>query len=119
MTVRLYIDEDSMDNDLVIALRMRGVDVATPEEEGTRRYSDAQQLAYAMGLGRVVYSFNIRDYMLIHTRLLEAGASHAGLILCEQQKYSVGEQLRRLQLIMTAMSADEMQGQALFLSNWG
>ena len=34
MTIRLYIDEDSMDNDLVRALRARGMEVTTAQVEG-------------------------------------------------------------------------------------
>jgi post-segregation antitoxin (ccd killing protein) len=36
MSVRLYMDEDSMDQALVRALRARGVDVKTALEEGMR-----------------------------------------------------------------------------------
>lgn len=32
MTIRLYIDADAMDSDLVAALRFRGVDVETAVE---------------------------------------------------------------------------------------
>jgi hypothetical protein len=34
MQVRLYLDEDAMDSDLVRALRVRGVDVATALDKG-------------------------------------------------------------------------------------
>lgn len=34
--LRLYIDEDSMDDDFVKALRVRGVDVRTASDEGMR-----------------------------------------------------------------------------------
>jgi len=42
--IRLYIDEDSMDQAFIQALRARGVDVRTAYEEGLSGRSDADQL---------------------------------------------------------------------------
>ena len=50
----LYMDEDSMDQALVRALRARGLDVLTAQEAGMVGYPDAQQLAFAGRLGRVL-----------------------------------------------------------------
>ena len=42
MKIRLYLDEDAMDSDLVHALRMHGVDVTTALDEGLiERYDSA------------------------------------------------------------------------------
>ena len=73
MTVRLYLDEDSMDHDLVEALRLRGVDVATPAEVGMIEQPDEAHLARAAAEGRVLYSFNIQDFYRLHTDYLSAG----------------------------------------------
>ena len=48
MRVLLYCDEDSMDKDLVRALRARGVDVATALEEGMIERDDADHLDFAV-----------------------------------------------------------------------
>jgi hypothetical protein len=42
---RLYIDEDAMDDDLVQALRLRGVDVQTALESGLVGRPDEEHLA--------------------------------------------------------------------------
>ena len=47
MQIRLYIDEDSMSRALTRNLRMRGVDVLTVSEAGTRTLSDEEQLEFA------------------------------------------------------------------------
>lgn len=73
MKIRLYIDEDATDNDLVQALLLRGIDVTTAQEMGRRGYSDEQQVEFATEQGRVLYSFNIKDYMPLHGRFLEQG----------------------------------------------
>jgi hypothetical protein len=46
MTVRLYVDEDAMDSDLVQALRVRGGDVVTALEAGMieRPVNDMEEL---------------------------------------------------------------------------
>jgi len=43
----LYLDEDSMDQSLVAALRARGVDVITATEAGMLGRSDSEQLDYS------------------------------------------------------------------------
>ena len=120
MKPRLYLDEDSMDYDLVQALRSKGIYVRTVRVERKLGLSDEEHLLYAAEQGRVIYRFNRRDYMALHTTFLQKGISHAGIILApERSRYSVGEQLRRIMLIIEAKSAEEMKNQALFLSNWG
>lgn len=42
MQARLYIDEDAMDDDLVQALRLHGVDVETALEAGMINRSDEE-----------------------------------------------------------------------------
>jgi hypothetical protein len=41
------------------------------------------------------------------------------MILSQQQRYSVGEQLRRILRIREALSAADMRNRVEFLSNWG
>ena len=52
MTIRLYIDEDAMDKDLVQALRARGVDVMTALDAGMIERSDEEHLDYATAPSR-------------------------------------------------------------------
>jgi ActR/RegA family two-component response regulator len=70
MSIRLYIDEDSMDRALVRALRARGVDVTTALEEEMIERGDAEHLDYATAQGRVLYSFNREDFYRLHTTYL-------------------------------------------------
>jgi Domain of unknown function (DUF5615) len=111
----LYLDEDSIDRDLVTALRSRGVDVITATDSGMLGYSDADHLDYATSLGRVLYSFNKGDFYRLHIRYLTEGKSHAGIILASQQRYSIGEQLRQLLQLISTKSAEQMQNNLEFL----
>ena len=58
--------------------------------------SDDKHLAYATERGCVLYTFNVSDFYRLHTEWIDAGREHAGMILAPQQRYSVGEQLRRI-----------------------
>ena len=117
--VEIYIDEDAMDSDLVAALRSRGVAVITALDAGLVGKSDDEQLAFASDHGCVLYTFNVSDFFELHTQCLGAGKEHAGMILSPQQKFSVGEQLRRILHLRAATTADGMRNQVEFLGNWG
>ena len=51
--IRLYIDEDAMDEDFVQALRSRNVDVLTVADVGMLYKSDPEQLTWAKENNRV------------------------------------------------------------------
>ncbi len=115
----LYIDEDAMDNDLVSALRSRGVDVSSALDADMIEVPDSEHLAFAAAQGRVLCSFNVADFYSLHAQWLQEGRSHAGMILAPQQRFSVGEQLRRLLRLRAALSASDLLDQVEFLGNWG
>ena len=58
----LYLDEDSMDQALVRALRARGVDVLTALEAGMIERDDPDHPAYATAHGRALCTFNVGDF---------------------------------------------------------
>src|SRR5258706_4830433 len=118
MQIRLYLDEDAMDSDLVRALRLRGVDVTTALDAGLTNSADEEQLEYAAQLGRTLYTFNVRDFMTLYTSWMAAGKQHAGIIFGHQQRYSVGEQMRRLVRLIQMRSAESMRDKVEFLSVW-
>jgi Tfp pilus assembly protein PilZ len=54
----------------------------------------------------------------LYSNLMRAGENHAGLILAVQQRYSVGEQMRRLLRLIDTLKAEEMRDRIEFLSAW-
>ncbi len=118
MTLRLYLDEDSMDQDLVRALRARGIDIVTALEADMIERADEDHLNWATSHDRVVYSFNVGDFYHLHTSFLAQGRPHAGMIIAAQQRFSVGEQLRRLLRLVAARSSDDMRNHVEFLGSW-
>lgn len=102
-----------------MALRLRGVDVVTANEVGLHDASDPEHLAHAAAHELVLYTFNIGDFMALHTAYLAEGKDHAGIILGDQQRYGIGEQMRRLLRLSQMTSAEEMRNRIEFLSAWG
>jgi hypothetical protein len=77
------------------------------------------QLGVAIAEGRALYSFNVADFMSLHNVRIASGGHHYGLILAQQQRYSVGEQMRRLLRLTGTKSAEQMRDSVEFLSVWG
>ena len=118
MKIRLYIDEDSMQHALVQALKARGVDVVTALDEQMIAHSDDAHLKHATKLDRSLYSFNVKDYVQLHTEYMQEGNHHAGIILAKQQHYAISEQVRRLLHLLAEKSSEQMQDSVEFLSVW-
>ena len=108
-----------MDGDLVAALRSRGVEVVTALDAGLIGKTDEEQLAFATERECVLYTFNVSDFYRLHTQWISAGREHAGVILAPQQRFSIGEQLRRILGLRASKTVATMRNQVEFLGNWG
>jgi hypothetical protein len=115
---KVYFDEDAMDTDLVAALRSRGVEVVTVLEAGLAGRTDEEQLAFATARGCVLYTFNVSDFCRLHAQWMSSGREHGGMILVPQQRFSVGEQLRRILHLRSGTTTAGMRNRVEFLSNW-
>jgi hypothetical protein len=116
--IRLYIDEDAMDGDLVRALRSREMDIVTAADAGMINRSGQDHLQRASEQLRVLYSFNLGDFYRIHSTWLAGAHFHAGIIRARQQRYSVGDQVRRLMRLTALRTAESMYNRVEFLSHW-
>jgi hypothetical protein len=106
--VRLYVDEDAGEHAVVQGFRARGVDVLTTIEAGRLSTTDAEQLAFATQQGRTVYTFNVAHFARLHRDYLTQGIDHAGIIVIPDQRYSIGEKVRRLASFISGVTAEEM-----------
>ncbi|MBD2603340.1 DUF5615 family PIN-like protein [Scytonema hofmannii FACHB-248] len=116
--IQLYMDEDSTGRSLILALQNRGVDVITTLNVNRLSFSDEEQLIWARSQGRVLYSSNIQDFYSLHTVFLTQEQPHSGMILVQQQRYSIGELMRGILRLVAAKSAEEMENQVEFISTW-
>jgi predicted nuclease of predicted toxin-antitoxin system len=109
---RLFLDHD-VSRVAAEALRDDGFDVIAASEVGREAAADEEQLEFSASQGRVLVSFNVRDYPAIHLRWLDEGRKHAGILLSKQM--SVRETIRALKRVLTTRTAEELENQMLWL----
>jgi hypothetical protein len=113
--IRLYVDEDAEEHAVMQGLRARGVDILTTSEAERVGATDAEQLALAVELRRTLYSFNVGDFARLHRNRLKDGDSHFGIVVIPDQRYSIGEKIRRLAAFVSDVAAEEMIDRMEFL----
>jgi predicted nuclease of predicted toxin-antitoxin system len=106
--VRYYTDEH-VAYAVIRGLRQRGIDVLSVPDAGMMGASDATHLAFALDLGRVVFTQDA-DFL----RLAASGVTHAGIVYAAQHT-SVGDIVHRLVLIHQVLTAEEMAMEIEFL----
>ena len=116
--IRLYLDEDAAQHDLTAALRLRGIDVTSAQEQGMVGATDLAQLEWCCVKARVLYTFNVRHFYALHAEYMRSARNHAGLILAPQQRYSIGGQMRCLLRLIENKTATEMANHVEYLSAW-
>lgn len=116
--IRLYLDEDTMKNPLIKALRNADLDVVTVADANRLGYGDREQLIWATEQKRTIYSFNIGDFCRLHHNCMLQSKQHTGIILASQQQYSIGQQLKGLLRLVASKSAEDIANQLIFLSSY-
>src|SRR5690242_19747706 len=102
--LRYYFDEH-VKSAIAEQLQQRGIDVLTAQAAGRAglQIPDADQLAFAASLGRVLVSED-RDF----TRLAYTQLPHAGVVVLQRQ-VSIGEYVGFLETLALATEADDMR----------
>lgn len=113
-----YFDEDSMDKRVIRVLQGRGLEVVTALDVDMIHQKDEAHLAFATRQGYTLCSFNVGDFYQLHSTYLSKGKRHSGIILSQQQQYSVGEYARRLLRLIAEKQAEDMVNWIEFLSAW-
>lgn len=112
---RLHLDADASRKDLFNALVSKGHDVTrTPEPGLAFDASDEFQLLWASAHDRILFTFNIADYLKLARMIPE----HKGIILANQQSYSIKELIAFLNRAMDQTEAEDWIGQVRWLSAW-
>lgn len=95
------------------------MDVTNAIDTGHAGSPDRVELEHATADGRALFTYNVGDFFALHTQFRQEGRPHAGLILAVQQRYTVGEQMRRILRMTRERSSDDMKDRVEFLSLWG
>ena len=112
---KLHLDADASIKALHAALIARGHDVTrTPTEWIARDADDETQLLAATARGRVIFTFNIRDFIALARRY----PRHGGIVLAAQSKWTLSELIEALDQMLSTTEAGEWLGQVRWLNEW-
>jgi len=112
---RLHLDADTSIKSLQAALLERGLDVTrTPNPWMPLDASDEQQLLGATAQGRVIFTFNIRDFLA----LAERYPRHGGILLAAQSSWTLTALIHSLTRALSGTCAEDWVGQVRWLSDW-
>jgi predicted nuclease of predicted toxin-antitoxin system len=113
MMLALYTDHH-VNSATVEGLRRRGIDVLTAFEDGFERRSDADILARATELGRLVFTQDV-DFIALTDEWLTAGKSFSGVVFAHQLKVTIGQAIRDLELVCRVLTSTEVASQLIRL----
>lgn len=113
MPVGIYTDVN-VSGAIVASLRVRGIDVLTSVEDGTRSFSDEKLLDRATELGRILYTHD-DDLVKEAVRRLRAGKHFSGVIYSHQLRSPVNRCAEDIQLIAESVESDKLNGLLEFI----
>ncbi len=108
----LYLDED-VSSLVATLLRARGLDVTTAREQDTLGETDEDQLACAAALGRCILTHNRLDFEELHDQYIASGKQHSGIVIASRR--SPYEIANRAAILLDTLTADEIEGQLLYI----
>jgi hypothetical protein len=76
--------------------------------------TDDEQLLGATSQGRCVFTFNIRDFLV----LAEAHPDHCGIILAAQRRWSLSDLISTLDGVLSQCEGEDLAGQVRWLNDW-
>lgn len=113
MSVLLYADVH-IPRAIVVGLRLRGVDIATAQDDASATLSDPALLDRATSLGRILVSFD-SDLLREATRRQREAIPFAGLVYTHPSYITIGECVRQLELIARIGEPDDFANRVEFL----
>jgi len=115
MKIKLMLDED-VQIELASALKAEGIDAISAQEFGRKGLPDEEQLNFADNNGRVIFTYNVGDFVKLHGTFITQGRDHQGIVVSKQ--LSISQALKGFLRLVNTLSANEMANRLEFLSNW-
>ena len=112
MKIELFLDED-VHSGLAHALRKRGYDAIHTQELDRKGMSDSDQLLFASQQERCLFTFNVKDFVILHNEFMETQQEHFGIILSKQLPFR--ETMSRLLQLIQRFSKETMNNRLEFL----
>jgi len=111
--IRIYTDE-SVNIAIAEGLKRRGVDAFSARDMGNLGFTDEEQLIFAKDEKAAIFTHDI-DFLRLAVKWIEEGKRHYGVIYSHQKDYSIGECIRRLKLLSTILTSEDMINHIEFL----
>jgi hypothetical protein len=96
------------------ALRRRGLDILTSQDDETATQDDEALLARAAELGRVLFTQD-QDFLRIAAEWQLQARPFAGILFAPQQGVSLGILADDLELLLTCCEAEELRDRVTYL----
>jgi len=109
MSLGLYMDVH-VHSAITRGVRLRGVDVLTAQDDGSRRLSDPELIDRATELNRVMFSQD-RDMLIQAAARQRAGQFFTGIIYADQLGITIGRCINDLELIAGVYDPSDMANQ--------
>ena len=113
MTLALYMDEH-VHRAITLGLRLRDIDVLTTQEDGRTGTSDPILLDRVTELQRVMFSQD-EDFLAEAKRRQAEGLTFAGVIYAHQQRVSIGDCVRDLEIIAKVCDPEDLANRVQYL----
>lgn len=112
---RLHLDADASIKALQAALIARDHNVTrTPNEWMAVDASDETQLLQTTAQGRCIFTFNVRDFVVLARRY----PRHGGIILAAQTSWTLSDLIAALDRLLSETEAEDWIGQVRWLNEW-
>lgn len=115
MAIKLYLDED-VDPLLAHVLRERGIDCRSAKDAQNLSRSDVQQLMFATSQGRVILTFNVKDFVRLAKESAHSGRHHSGIIVSDHLPFR--ELLRRVLVLFQRHAQNDLADSLLWLHDF-
>jgi hypothetical protein len=109
------LDADTSIKALRTALVARNHDVTrTPNDWMPMDATDEAQLLGATARGRCIFTFNVRDFVVLARRYPQ----HGGIILAAQSSWTLSGLIAALDRLLSETQASDWIGQVRWLNEW-
>jgi predicted nuclease of predicted toxin-antitoxin system len=112
MKIELFLDED-VHSGLAHALRKRGYDAIHAQELDRKGRSDSDQLLFAVQQERCLFTYNVRDFVILHNQHATSRQEHWGIIVSKQLPFR--ETISRLLRLLQRTAKETMKNHLEFL----
>ena len=112
MKIELFLDED-VHSGLAHALRKRGYDAIHTQELDRKGLSDSNQLLFTIQQERCFFTFNVKDFVILHNQHVKSRKEHWGIIVSKQLPFR--ETMSKLLRLLQCTPKETMRNNIEFL----